>query len=41
MTLREVAVAFLSGGICSLLAWNAGIREGLERAAKLWRGEDS
>jgi len=38
MTLRDFAIAGISGGLCSIVAWNAGIKEGLARAARAWAG---
>jgi hypothetical protein len=31
----------IGGGICSVIAWNAGIKEGMAKAARLWRGQRS
>jgi hypothetical protein len=38
VTLRELAVGMIAGGVCALLGYVAGVKEGLERAGRMWRG---
>lgn len=39
MTFEFLAGLLIGGGVAALLGWIYGVREGMERAARMWRGQ--